>query len=138
MSILIVLLILSLIHVILNLRKASISAYFEKIMVYLFCSFLIFTILLTISLGLQLIPYYFNSIYIPLGAMMVTVIGLYLNRRLEKEKEYRKVKRIVYTVNDTIKTNKKTVETLQSELEEVKKINILKKGFWDILSSSIN
>lgn len=126
--------------VISNLKSESISNSFEKTMEGIFFTAFIITIILTVLLGIQWIPNYFNSIYILLGSIMVAVIGLYLNSRLVKEKEARKVKRIIYLVNDAIRSNKGNSEDILNHLSSNKTIELdiyLKKGYWDILDSNI-
>lgn len=140
-SILVLLLVIMIITFImiifLILRETSITNYFGMTIKAILGVSLAATILLTILLGLQWIPTYFNSIYILLGSIIVTIIGLYINKQLEKEKESRKIRRIIYIVNNTIKTNKNTAETLLLNKLGGIKTNSLKKGFWDILSSNI-
>jgi len=126
--------------VISNLKSESISNSFEKTMASIFFTAFIITIILTVLLVIQWIPNYFNSIYILLGSIMVAVIGLYLNSRLEKEKEARKVRRIIYLVNDAIKSNKGSSENIINQLSSNKAIELdinLKKGYWSILDSNI-
>lgn len=136
-SILVGSLVLVLAYTLSVLRKVSISDYYESVMVYLFIIALIFAVILTLGLGMGWIPYYFNSVYLLLGSMMVTAIGFYLNRRLEKDKESRKIKRIIYVVNDTIKTNKQMAQNLLSEGWESTKTDSLNNGFWSIFTANI-
>lgn len=136
-SILISSLVLVLVYTISVLNNVSISDYYETVMVYLFIIALIFAIILTMGLGMGWIPSYFNSVYLLLGSMMVTAIGFYLNRRLEKDKESRKIKRIIYVVNDTIKTNQQTAQKLLTKGWKSTKTDSLNNGFWSIFTANI-
>jgi len=136
-SVLIGSLVLVMAYTISVLRNVSISDYYEGIMVYLFIIALIFAIILTMGLGTGWIPSYFNSVYLLLGSMMVTAIGFYLNKRLERDRESRKIKRMSYVVNDTIKTNQLTAQKLLSKGWESKKTASLNQGFWSIFTSNI-
>lgn len=137
LSILIGTMVLVMVYTISVLKNASISNYYERVMIYLFIIALIFAIILTTGLGTKWIPSYFNSVYLLLGSMMVAAIGFYLNRRLERDRESRKVKRIIYIVNDTIKTNQNHAEVLLSKGWESKKTDNLNNGFWQIFMSNI-
>lgn len=136
-SILISSLVLVMVYTISALKKKSIDKYYEIVMVYLFIIALIFAIILTIGLGMGWIPSYFNSVYLLLGSMMVTAIGFYLNRRLEKDRESRKIQRIIYVVNDTIRTNQETAKKLLLKGWESTKTDSLNKGFWSIFTANI-
>lgn len=137
LSLLIGTLVLIMVYTISVLKNASISNYYEHVMIYLFVIALIFAVILTTGLGTKWIPSYFNSVYLLLGSMMVAAIGFYLNRRLERDRESRKVKRIIYIVNDTIKTNQNHAENLLSNGWESKKTDNLNNGFWPIFMGNI-
>jgi len=137
MSILIGSLVLVTAYTIFTLKKVSISKYYESVMVYLFIIALIFAIILTTGLGMGWIPSYFNSVYLLLGSMMVTAIGFYLNRRLDRDRESRKIQRIIYVVNDTIRTNQQTAQKLMVKGWESTKTDFLNKGFWSIFTANM-
>ncbi|ADZ10075.1 hypothetical protein Metbo_1853 [Methanobacterium lacus] len=137
LSVLIGTLVLVMVYTISVLKNASISNYYERVMIYLFIIAFIFVIILTTGLGMTWIPSYFNSVYLLLGSMMVAAIGFYLNNRLERDRESRKVKRIIYVVNDTIKTNQNHAENLLSNGWESKKTDTLNNGFWPIFMGNI-
>lgn len=136
-SVLLGALVIVLVYTISALKKVSISRYYESVMVYLFLIALIFAIILTIGLGMGWIPSYFNSVYLLLGSMMVTAIGFYLNRRLERDNESKKIKRMSYIINDTIKTNQQTAQKILSKRWKSTKTDALNQGFWSILTSNI-
>lgn len=120
-----------------TLNRVSISKYYESVMIYLFIIALIFAIILTMGLGMGWIPSYFNSVYLLLGSMMVTAIGFYLNRRLERDRESRKIQRIIYVVNDTIRTNEETAQKLVLKGWKSTKTDSLNKGFWTIFTANM-
>ena len=121
------------------LKETSIANYFGMTIIAIFGVALTATIILTILLGLQWIPNYFNSLYILFGSMIVAVIGVYLNQKLVEEKEQRKTNRIIQALNLIIKENKKNAKNILVDIQKPQITNLkeLKIGFWDTFNSSI-
>ncbi len=107
-------------------------------LIFLFA--LVSTFLLTSLLMKKFIPDYLNSIYILLGSVMVAVIGIYLDRKLNAEKEKKKIQRLNLIINSVISSNKKlagdSVHILAKDKEK-KGLKTLKTDFWDILKINI-
>jgi len=120
------------------LKNRVVTNYFGKVAQSIFFISFICIIILTVLLGFRWIPDYFSSIYILLGSIIVAVLGLYLDNKLNAEKEQRKLKRIILALNATIKENKNTAKEYLPDIQPVRlKLNGLKIGFWDTFNSSI-
>ena len=120
------------------LKSRLVTNYFGKVTQSIFFISLICIFILTTLLGLRWIQDYFSSIYILLGSIIVTVLGLYLDNKLDVEKEQRKLKRIILALNATIKENKNAANEHLHDIEKVRvNLKILKIGFWDTFNSSI-
>lgn len=147
----IIIVLLGLYALYLIMKNDGVAYFFERFLGYIFLIAFFLTILLTILLLNRMIPDYLSSIYVLFGSLMVAVVGIYLNKKLDVEretkkrelnveKENRKIKRLTSIINNEISSNKTLAEaylTVLSEIESYSELKHLKKSYWDILSSNI-
>lgn len=114
---------------------------FENVLIIFLLVVSVVTIIFSVALYGNYVPSYFNSIYILLGSLLVTIIALILNRRSDKQKEDRKIQRITYLVTYTINLNLHIIMRLLDNLisDEYSKtiFDPLKTNFLDTVTSSV-
>lgn len=125
--------------IIIILRSSVITNFIGKITQAIFGAVFVCILILTTLLGMQWISGVFASIYILLGSIIVAIIGLYLNHKLELEREQRQIKRIVIALKLTAEDNKKSAESLLTDINENSPVNlnILKMEVWNTFASNI-
>lgn len=135
-----ILFILLILTIAISLKFKLLSENYDRIIFTIFSFALILTAYLTLLLIDNKIPYYLNSLYILLGAIMVFSIDMLLNRKLDEEKDEKRKNRIIRVIMSMVKLNELNMNNNLKILEEgslktkLKPINL---NFWDIFIQNI-